>query len=417
MAGDASVTVTKTGALEIFRRFKSSGSGMYREAYKRGHTLTQFLNNEFRGQREKGDEGLDGFQLLLKAANLPTRSLHDEGVLAVTYGEFEAAEDQAGKALFPEFMARQFRALGHRPRQSQGRATYMSQDAPVGSLENAYVDNLNINWDTQLTSPIPLADLVARTEGIAAMTYRSFFLEHNASQQSMARVAEGTEIPRFKLQGTEVPISLFKFGGGVEVTYEDLLTMRMDTIAYHLQAMAVQNEVNKVAKAIDTLINGDGNPNTSAAVVNLTTLDPDASAGDPITLKAWLAFQMLFDPPYSLTTLLGPNTDVLNLFLMTAGTPTAPLYQMVASKTFGGFTPINQSLDAAVRVGWTNNVGSLKLLGFDRRRALERVYLIGANVSEVERFITSQVEVMVMTEIENFAVLDRNAARVIDLNA
>lgn len=406
-----------TQPLEVFRAFGNGKDGvnMYREAYDGGQTLTQWLSRQLPPPTVE-DKGLDPFQRLLKAANLPTRSMPWEGIQAVTYDQFCSAEKGAGRALFPEFMSRQFRALSYPQRAHQSRA-YMSTDSVVGTLENAYVDNLTPQWDTQLTAAIPLSELVARTEGISGTTYRSYFLQSDATQQSMARVAEGTEIPRFKLKGGDVFIQLMKFGAALQVTYEELRRMRIDKISYHLQRMAVQNEVNKVNKAIDVLINGDGNANTAASVVNLTTLDPDASAGDAITIKAWVAFQMLFDNPYALTTVLGPNNDVLNLLMMTAGTPTAPLYRLQNGNAFGTFTPINQSLSGAVRVGWTPEVGSLKLLGFDARYALERVYEIGSNINEVDRFITSQEEVMTMTEVEAFAVLDRNAARVIDLNA
>jgi hypothetical protein len=92
----------------------------------------------------------------------------------------------------------------------------------------------------------------------------------------------------------------------------------------------------------------------------------------------------------------------------------------LAGYSFGGpgmmLTPINVTADA-VRYGWTNDVAADVILGYDRRFGLEMVTEIGSEITETERFITSQRQVMVMSEVLGFAVLDGSAARTLTLNA
>jgi hypothetical protein len=59
----------------------------------------------------------------------------------------------------------------------------------------------------------------------------------------------------------------------------------------------------------------------------------------------------------------------------------------------------------------------LKLVGTDRRLAVERVFEIGASIQEVDRYITNQTQVLTMTETEGYDILDGVATKILDINA
>jgi hypothetical protein len=59
----------------------------------------------------------------------------------------------------------------------------------------------------------------------------------------------------------------------------------------------------------------------------------------------------------------------------------------------------------------------LKIVGFDRRFAIERVSETGATIQEVERVITNQTQVVTMTEVEGYGKIDQNSTRILDVNA
>lgn len=397
-----------TKALELIKQFPAErGITLYEQAYKDGRSVSAFLNQEV--AQDDMPKELDGFERMMMALGIRQKPVHEYGMRASTVGEFWDAGDKAARALFPEWVARQQRRVSM-------RALYTSQDRPLGTIENAYTDNMIPRWDETLTANIGVAELVAMTTPVDSTTYRSMFLVNNASQQHMSRVAEGADIPEFKLVSSNVQINLFKYGGALLTTYEQLRRMTLDMLSFHLQRMAIQAEVDKVAQVIDVLIAGDGNANTAAEVVNLSTLD--AAASGVMTLKAWVNFKLLWENPYTLTTALGPNAIASQLYLLPAGTANIPLLSLnPGNGQLGAIQPINSQLADAVRLGNTSNVGTNKLLGFDRRLAVERLYEIGANISEVERFIRNQTELLTMTETEGYQVLDRNAAKIIDLAA
>jgi hypothetical protein len=97
------------------------------------------------------------------------------------------------------------------------------------------------------------------------------------------------------------------------------------------------------------------------------------------------------------------------------GTANIPL----AGYSLGGISTqiriINRTADG-VRLGYTNNAPSNKILGMDASMAIEHVIEIGSTIAEAERTITNQTQTMVMTEVEGFACLDPGASKVLDLS-
>jgi hypothetical protein len=91
----------------------------------------------------------------------------------------------------------------------------------------------------------------------------------------------------------------------------------------------------------------------------------------------------------------------------------------MATGTFGSLQPINAEnrLAQGERYGVTSDAPALKLVVFDPGLAVERVTEIGGNVSEVERFINNQTQMMTMTEVEGYGTIDPNASRILNINA
>jgi len=262
---------------------------------------------------------------------------------------------------------------------------------------------------------IPLSELVAITTPINAAEYRAYYLTNDETQTSMVRVAEGAEVPRVKLTGGTHTIDLLKYGRALEASYELLRRQRVDRLALTIRLMAVQAEVDKVASILDVMVNGDGN-NNAPTTHNLTTLDTAATAGT-LTLKAWLAFKMQFANPYMMTGALARTDVALQMMLLNTGSANVPLVNVQTPGGLGAFTAINPSLRDSVALGWTSAAPALKIVGFDRRFAVERVVDVGATITEIEQFITRQVQVLVVTEAEGYAIIEKNAINILNVNA
>jgi hypothetical protein len=380
------------------------GPQMYRTAYSKGMSLSSWLDT----QVEPEKDGLDGFERLLSLSGLYTRSDPAYGVYAVELDAFD--KDEHTRALVPELIARMWR------RSTLGRRTvYGSGDFVPGSIMSPYAEDMGPRFDNNIAPVIPLSQLVAITTPITGDTYRAFYLTTDATQQRMVRVGETAEVPRAKLTGGEHTVRLYKFGRTLEASYEVLRRQRIDRIALHVALMAAQTEADKVTAVMDVIVNGDGNTGTAAAVHKLTDLDTAASHGT-LTLKGWLAYKMKYANPFSLSTVLCNEDVALQLMLLQMGSANWPLVNIQAQSGFGSLTQINPGLRDGVALGWTADAPSLKIVGIDRRFAIERVFEIGADISEVERYTTRQTQTLTMTEIEGYAVFSNNAALILDVN-
>jgi hypothetical protein len=401
----------KMRAGEVFERMQGpNGARLYEEAYKDGKNFSRWLDKEM---GVEAGAPLDGFEQLLAVANITTRSIPEEGIWADSVGAF--FEDK-NRALLPEFVARQWRkvSLAHK----RGTDIYMSSDMFAmftGNVSGA----AQVTRDPPLLEPaVPLAELVAVTTGITGTTtYEAMYLvEPPVSETRMVRIGETAEIPRAKITTGKSAIKLQKYGRGLEASYEELRRMRIDRLAFHIQRIAVQSEIDKGDAIVDVLINGDGNAN-AAASTNISTLDA-AATGGALSVLGWITWKVGWNNgAYRLTSVLIRQATAVKVLMLSMGNANYPYAMVNANMALGGFEAMGnaqRTLDN-VRYGVTETVGATMVLGLDARQAIERVYEIGGSVQEVARFITRQTEVMTMTEVEGFAKIDVNAARILNL--
>jgi hypothetical protein len=399
-------TITQIGTQELFQRLNENPVTIIEDAYKNGQNVSSYL--ETLNPSENGTE-LDAFGRLMKEAGIVTRSNPQAGLWASRADTF--LNGKATRALLSEFFARKWRQISF----AGQRSVYLSGDNEPGSWERPYADAQQARWDFQLAPAIPLSELVGITTPIEGQDYRSFYLTYDADQLRKFRVGESAEIPIAKLADSERTIQLKKYGRGLQASYEQMRRMRVDKLALQIGVIAVQSEVDKVAAGLDILVNGDGNTGTSPTTHNLTTLDTAASAGT-LTVKGYLAFKLKFAQPYVVTHALMQEAVALQLALLNVGTANVLLVGANLGGMTQALTPINMTADG-LRYGWTADAPALQIVGFDRRFALEQVTEIGGVVDEMERFITNQTQILTMTEVHGFAIMDGNATRILDVNA
>lgn len=405
--------ITNLGTRELWEQFEKKPTEIYADVASRmkeagiedAPTLTRVLEEI---SPSEPNSHLDAYERLLMESGIRTRSNPTAGIWASNAGSF--LRNQGTRALLSEFFARNWRKISI----GEQRAVHLSNDGISGSWERPYADAMMPRLSQQLAPSIPLSELVAMTTPINGADYRSFYLTVDAEQLRQYRVGESAELPVTKVAGAGRTIQLKKYGRALQASYEELRRMRIDKLAYFIQLMAVQAEIDKVVAVIDVLVSGDGNSGTPTNY-NLTTLDTAATAGT-LSLKGWLAFKMKFGDAYTINTALMQDAVALQLALLNTGSANIPLGNVQLGGLGTGATPINQFADT-VRYGWNSNAPSLKVVGFDNRRAVERVTEIGSEISEMDRFITSQTQILTMSEVEGYAILDSNAVRTLNVNA
>lgn len=405
----ATAKIVATSPAEINQKLRDASSAiqMHADAIKAGVRFGRYL--EILNPSEKGDT-LDAYGRQLREAGIVTETDMYAGYHASEGKVF--VDDEVGRALYPEFFARQWQKVMRSSRAEQ-RAILLSSDGIVGGWDRPYADAMGPRWRNKIAPPIPLSELVAVTTPITGEDYRSIYMTHDAAAVRMFRVGESAEIPRTILATSENTIRLRKYGRAIQATYEQLRRLRVDKIAWFIQWAALQAQIDKVAAVIAVIVNGDGNANTAATEYNLLTLDPDATANE-LTLKGWLAFKLKFGEMYQLTTSLMTEAVALQLILLNTGSGNVPLANVNLAGIRSNLTPINNTGDA-VRYGWTSEAPTAKIVGFDASMAVEHVTEIGSTIRETERYINNQTQLMTMTEVEGFAVLDPGASKILDL--
>lgn len=402
------------GTEDLYRALGARSLDIFRDATEEGFTASRYL--EELSPTDDGD--LDAFERLLQHAGIITRSNPRAGYWASPATRF--IENDANRALLVEFALRQWRKASiPQPSHDAGgggeRVTYLSSDGTPGSWERPYVDAQDARWDQQLAPAIPLSELIAMTTPIDGRDYRQFYLTYDAEDLRKFRMGESAEVPIAKLEDSEQTVQLQKYGRGLEASYEALQRLRVDKLARQIQLMAVQDEIDKVAAGLDVLINGDGNTGTAASNDNISSLDGDWSAGDGLTLYGWLRFKKQWDNPYMITTALMKKDLAQDLEMLDTGSGNVPLVQIAGLGAMGTLRRINQTADG-VGYGWTSDAPANKIVGFDQRFAMEYLVMVGSEISEMERFIKTQTQVITMTEWNGFSILDSNATRTLTTN-
>lgn len=391
-----------------------TAGGMYERAANAGLNLSAFLEREDPSADYK--DGTDAFTRLMRETGLVTRSDRFGGYYADKVQDFLSTEKPERRALFPEWTARQWRKISQGGARPETRASvYGYDDTSLNSAWRPFFIDPVTRPDSQLEPAIPLSEVVAMTQPITGDAYKAAYLTRSAASTRMKRVTEFSELPVAKLASSERTVRLYKYGVQLQASYEALRRLPIDQFALYIQLLAVQAEVDKVAAILDVMVNGDGNSGTAATNYNLTTLDAAASAGT-LTLKGWLAFKMKFANPYMLTRTLETEATALQMFLLNVGSANWPLTQAYPQDFGGQFTPINPGFRDGVRTGWTSDAPALTIVGWDNRFAVKRLTEVGSNIVETEKWIKNQVEVLALSEVEGYTVMDGSAVRTLSVN-
>jgi hypothetical protein len=401
------VKVKELGIPDIVRALDTNPMAIYNDAKDRGRSLSRFLDQL--NPTESGDKsGLDAFGRIMKEIDIVSRTDRTAGIYADTYEDFVSAP--GGRALFPEWCWRQYR----RAQQLPQTRVVLSSDAVLGSLARPYVDDLTLRGD-DFQPVIPVSELLAGERGIEGNSFRASYLtEPTAASKRFVRIGEDAEIPKVKVMVGERQIDMYKFGRGIEWTYEAARRETLDRVARMVQLMAVQAEIDKLSVVIDVAINGDGNSGTAATNYNLSTLDAAATLPNP-TVKGYLGFRGKWSSPYRMTHLLGTEATILALELLNMGSANF-MMSVLPVELRGTLVPIDRTADA-VRYGRTADIPANKWLGLDARTAVERVFEIGADIRENERYVSRQAEAVFSTEVEGYMVVSDEAAKTLNLNA
>ena len=327
--------------------------GMYREA---GRSFTQTLEREDPSEAYKGTplEGLDAYQRQLKRFDIKVKGAGSDVV-----EKFFASAQSA--VLFPEYIARSVR---------QG------------------MEETNL-----------LPQITAAVTQFNGMDYRSIASVPEKEDKSLRRVEERASIPQTEIRTQENLVRLHKRGRMLVASYEAIRYQKLDLFSVTLRQIGAYINRMHLEDAIDVILNGDGNDNP-AQVISL----PENSGGK-LSYGDLVDFWAKFDP-YEMNTLLVSGDVMLQLLKL------SELQNPLTGLNFQGTGKLTTPLGAELLR--TSALGSVTLIGLDRRYALEMVQ--GSDVLvEYDKLIDRQLERAAITSVSGFAKLFVDAAKVLEL--
>lgn len=415
----AKITNMNPRPLELVNNMRAGA--LHSEARDKKIPVLRLLENMY--PTKEDEDHLPPLSRMLAELKLPVSTDMAEGVYASEVSAFEKSDGT--RFLLHTLMTQAWEdAINPRKPTLQsarpagdvdGRGLYEIGDQIIGSPMQPWVME-SVPRQPLIAPQIPLEALIAITTPITGSAYQTFYITDDKPNQRLTRIGQGAELPRAKITGSPHTIQLHKYGRAIEFTYELLRRQRIDLVALHVQRIAVQAESDRVAAAMAVLVSGDGNANTAATSYNLTALDPAATAGT-LTLKGWLSFKLKFPNPYIMTTALANEAVILQLELLNTGTANIPLVYLQGASRLGSFDLINPQLRDAVSIGISADAPSLTIVAFDSRLGLQRITEVGGDITETERFISRQTELLAISYVDAYAVFDQNAARVLNVNA
>lgn len=325
--------------------------GLYNEARQHGGNLSTYLEQL---DPSPVDAALDAFERQLALAGIKLA-----GPDASIIDRFFASQESA--VLFPEFVARSVRI---------GKDDFTK-----------------------------LGKIIAGRTRVDDNTYKAIYMDESVlseSDKSLAKVAEGAELPKIEIESAEHAIQLHKYGRYLEATYEAIRRKRANVIALFLRAVGVQIQRDKFKDAVGVLIDGDGNDNAAART--------NTASSGTLTYADLVSFRLSFEP-YEMNVIV-VRQSMANTIL--------GLSEFKEPLVAGEFLRTGEMIKLfGAEMLVDDNVDTDLILGLDRRFALEEVYETEV-VTESERLIRQQIEGTAISEVSGFAKLIKSAGKVLD---
>ncbi len=349
----------------------------YREAASQGMTLSSFLE-----MNDPSPEGstLDAFGRLMKEAGIITQSIPERNIYPSSGEAFLRTEEN--KALFPEYTAR---TVVNRMREFPLYKHLVATRTPIDSnvYKGAYID---------MDEP------------------------KNKKATQMRRIVEAADIPLAKITPGKKSVEFYKYGRGLEVSYEVLRRSTLDLVRVWLEEVADSAAENKAGEIITTIIEGDGNSN-AAPVHKASDL---VSGTSKVTRDVWVRFMLNFYRNGGADTVVANIDGLLQvLSVLYPTTAVAGVMDELLANGLNVSVQMPQNLISTVTLLYSPDVpkvgGKEAIIGLNRARTIAELVEAGSMISEADRFIRNQTEIFTVSENSGFMKLTKNGARILTL--
>lgn len=350
---------------------------LYRQAHSKEMTLSMLLESI-----DPSPEGskLDAFERLMQEAGIVTRNIPEKNIFSSKVDAFYRTDEN--KLLFPEYIAR--------------------------TLVQAMVQYPVFQY------------LVAARTMIDSNVYKAAYLDlddaSNKKATQMRRVTEAAELPVAKLKLGESAINIYKYGRAIEASYEALRRMSIDVFNIHLQEIGIQAADNKIAEILTVIKDGDGNNN---AATIYKAKDLDSSFSTALTRTAWIKFLLKFYPRACNTVVADEEGLLQILEVLYPASTVAGLMDELLAKGLNISVQLPQNIVTNVTLLYSPCVEKINnkhaIYGLNRESAIEEIVEVGSTISEVDKFIKNQIELLTISENSGFRKILKKSSAIMTL--
>jgi hypothetical protein len=338
----------------------AAGQKLVRNAKEVGLNVPDYLRLAIAPDGMYLEAGLDGYETARAYLNLPTADDFDQGVV------LQAAADSF--ATFPGV-----------------RALF----APV-------IDDI-VQWKYRQTNLETVEPLISQSRVINGTEMITTVIDDKQEDYvGYGMIAEGARIPVRSIRATDFNAKIFKFGSGIEWTYEFARRASLDLVAPYAARMGAEVERGQVGAAYRMLKNGDpahaAAPvrNASAVATDWTVSTPEAGKMNWEVFLAWLVERARSGTPVD--TVVG-NWDMWFQWnrMFTVPSITAGMTQNeILQKSGVTQAQANPRFQFNVNFALATDATAGQLLGFSRADTLEELVENASDIEESERYIENQ---------------------------
>lgn len=351
-------------------------SDLYQKAHEQDMTLSMFLESQ---DPTPEDGKLDAFERLMKEAGILTKTIGEKNLFSSKVETFYRTNET--KILFPEYVARTL---------------------------------------VQAMTEFPIFKyLVAARTPIDSNVYKASYLDWNDKDNKkaveMRRVTEAADLPVARLKLGETAITLYKYGRAVEASYEALRRMSLELFERHINKIGVEAANNKIAEILTVIKDGDGNSNAATAH-KVKDFDATATA---ITRTAWVKFLLKFYP-YGCDTVIANEDGLLQILEVLY--PKTELAGKIDELLAGGLnvkTNLPQGLVSNITLLYSPHInkigGKEAIYGITRENCIEEIFEVGSTITEADKFIKNQTQIMTVSENSGFRKIFKDSARILTI--
>lgn len=368
---------------------QEAGMSLLAAAHEYGLNVADYLRLKIQPEGLAAELGLDGYETAKMHLGLPTKDDFSKGVVLQAAADAFASY-RGVRALFPEVI--------------DDVVQWKYRQTEFESPENLISQSRTINGTELITTVVQ---------------------DSEEDYERYGMIAEGARIPVWSIKASDQSVKIFKFGIGLEWTYEFARRASLDLVTPYVMRAERATKTAQTATAYQLMVNGDGIHGAApirnaSAIESANNLDVGAVGAGRINweiLTAWLVERAKAGAP--IDTVAGNWDTYLQWQLMFAKPTIAQGMTQgeVLQQAGVSVARANPGLDLRLNFALVSGAASNQLLGFSKSDTVEELVENGSDIEESEKVIKNQRVNLYHTKNAGYRLIFGDTRSVLNLDA